>query len=154
MVLTDFGQTVLRHAQQIAAEIEATVALTENRRAEPTGQLRISMPGDFTQDMIGKILAGFIAQYPGVNLDIDVSQRRVDIISENFDLALRMGSLPDDSTLTTRQIGAFGVGLFASPQYLAEHKAIHNPQDLLHCAALKLQGRSNEVLPWRMYRNG
>lgn len=148
VVVTDFGQAVLRHAQQIAAEVEATSAISENRRAAPTGQLRISMPGDFTQDMIGKLLADFITHYPGVTLDIDVSQRRVDIVSENIDVALRLGKLPNDATLAARSIGTFHVGLFASPSYLKKYAPIREPEDLMKHEILKLQPRYGETAPW------
>lgn len=154
MVVTDFGQAVLRHAHQIAAELEAVQALMENRQAAPTGLLRISMPGDFTQDMIGRLLAGFIADYPGVNLDIDVSQRRVDIVGENFDIALRLGKLQDDSTLAARLIGEFKVALYASRAYLKKHGEIRHPDDLMERSALNLQRRGAEIEPWRMSSNG
>lgn len=150
VVLTDFGQAVLRHAQQIVAEVDATIAISENRRAAPTGQLRISMPGDFTQDMIGKLLANFIEDYPGVTLDIDVSQRRVDIIGENFDVALRMGELQNDATLVARPIGTFHVGLYASPSYLKKYDNINTPEQLLSHNALKLQARNGTVSPWTL----
>jgi DNA-binding transcriptional LysR family regulator len=149
MVITDFGQAVLRHAQQISAEVEATVALTENRRAIPTGQLRISMPGDFTHDMIGALLASFIEKYPGVNLDIDVSQRRVDLIGENFDVALRMGKLQSDSTLVARKIGTFRIAPYAAASYIKNQGAVLHPDELMKRSVLKLQRRGGEVEPWR-----
>lgn len=154
MVVTDYGEAVLRHAQQIVAELEAVHDLTEHRQAAPAGQLRISMPGDFTQDMIGKLLSGFITDYPGVSLDIDVSQRRVDVIGENFDVALRMGKLQDDSTLAARQIGQFSVALYASPTYLRNHGQIQRPDDLMAHSVLKLQRRGADSESWQMSCEG
>lgn len=139
MVITEYGRAVLRHAQQIASEMDATLALTENRRAIPSGHLRISMPGDFTQDMIGELLAGFIEKYPEVTLDIDVSQRRVDIIGEGFDVVLRIGKLQNDATLVARQLGNFRVALFASPAYIKKHGQLTHPQELMGYSTLKLQ---------------
>lgn len=147
VVVTDFGKAVLRHAQLIVAEVDTTVAIAENRRATPSGQLRISMPGDFTQDMIGRLLAGFIESYPGVELDIDVSQRRVDIIGENYDVALRMGELQNDATLVARSVGTFRVGLYAS-SYLKKYPTITEPNQLLQHSVLKLQAQNGEVSPW------
>lgn len=152
VVVTDFGQAVLNHAQQIVSEVEATVAIAENRRAVPTGHLRISMPGDFTPDMIGKFLADFIEKFPGITLDIDVSQRRVDIIGENFDLALRMGSLQNDATLVARAVGTFRTGLYASPSYLKNVESIVQPDDLLNHSVLKLQAVNGELNPWILMR--
>ena len=152
MVITDFGQAVLQHAQQIAAEVEAAVALTENRRAMPTGLLRISMPGDFAQDMMGSLLAGFIEQFPGINLDIDVSQRYVDLVSENVDVALRIGTLPSDSTLVARQIGAFPVALYANAEFMRSQGPVQTPDDLHQRATLRLQTRGGGLEPWRLNR--
>jgi DNA-binding transcriptional LysR family regulator len=152
MVITDFGQAVLHHAQQISAEVEAAVALTENRHAMPTGLLRISMPGDFTQDMLGSLLAGFIERFPDINLDIDVSQRRVDLVSENVDVALRIGKLHSDSTLVARQIGTFPVALYASAEFMRRQGPVSVPDDLYQRATLRLQMRGGDVDPWRLSR--
>lgn len=153
MVLTDFGYAVLNHARQIAAEMEATIALTDSRKRVPTGKLRISMPGDFTQDMIGKLLADFINSFPSVSLEIDVSQRRVDIIGENFDLALRLGLLQNDATLVARSIGAFRVGLYAAPSYLVKSAKIHEPFQLMQHSTLKLQSQFGMSEPWLLVRD-
>ncbi|KTB95206.1 LysR family transcriptional regulator [Pseudomonas syringae ICMP 11293] len=152
MLITDFGQAVLHHAQQISAEVEAAVALTENRRAMPTGLLRISMPGDFTQDMMGSLLAGFIERFPGVNLDIDVSQRHVDLVSENVDVALRIGKLQSDSTLVARPLGSFPVALYASAEFTSRHGPVLVPDDLHGLSTLRLQMRGGDAQPWRLSR--
>lgn len=149
MSVTDFGQAVFRHAQQISAELSAVDALTEQRKITPSGLLRVSLPGDFTQDIIGQCLAEFIETYPLVTLEIDASQRRVDLISEGFDIALRIGALPDDSSLVARLVGQFEIGLFAAPSYLRQHTAITHPQDLLNCAMLKL---NSDLLPMQLFR--
>jgi DNA-binding transcriptional LysR family regulator len=152
MVITDFGQAVLRHAQQIASEVEAAVALTENRRAIPTGLLRISMPGDFTQNMMGSLLAGFIERFPGISLDIDVSQRYVDLVSENVDVALRIGKLQSDSTLVARPLGTFPVALYASAEFIRRHGPVRVPDDLHGLATLRLQMRGGDAQPWWLSR--
>lgn len=138
MTITPFGQAILRHTQQIAAEITAIDALIEHRSIVPSGKLRVSLPGDFTQALISEFLADFIADYPQITLDIDVSQRRVDLIAEGFDLALRIGTLADDASLAARLLGHFELGLYASPRYLHHAAKISQPDDLLAHPLLRL----------------
>jgi len=138
MTITPFGQAILRHTQQIAAEITAIDALIEHRSVVPTGKLRVSLPGDFTQPLISELLASFIVQYPQVTLDIDVSQRRVDLITEGFDLAIRIGTLADDASLAARLLGHFELGLYAAPSYLQQAEKINQPEDLLAHPLLRL----------------
>src|SRR3989441_5933658 len=88
LTLTDFGHSVLEHAHQVAAEVEAAASLAQHRQIEPSGRLRVSMPADFANVVLGPLLAEFIAKYPSISLDLDLTPRRVDLIGENFDLAL------------------------------------------------------------------
>jgi len=148
--VTDFGQALLAHAQQVTAEVEAAQALTQHRQAEPSGRLRISMPGDFATEVLGDMLGEFVARYPAITLDVDLSPRRVDLIGENFDLAIRMGDLPDDASLAARRIAAMTVGLYAAPAYLKSRGTPSEPEALMEHDALHLMSRTGEPLPWRM----
>ncbi|MCL9667588.1 LysR family transcriptional regulator [Rosenbergiella epipactidis] len=145
MTITPFGQAILRHTQQIAVEISAIDALIEHRNIVPSGKLRISLPGDFTQAIISQFLADFIAEYPQITLDIDVSQRRVDLIAEGFDLALRIGALADDASLAARLIGHFELGLYAAPSYLRHAAKIRQPEDLLAHPLLRLHSDTSPL---------
>lgn len=145
MTITPFGQAILRHTQQIAVEISAIDALIEHRNIVPSGKLRISLPGDFTQAIISQFLADFIAEYPQITLDIDVSQRRVDLIAEGFDLALRIGALADDASLAARLIGHFELGLYAAPSYLHHATKIRQPEDLLAHPLLRLHSDTSPL---------
>ena len=115
LAVTDFGHGVLEHARQIAADVEAAAALAQHRQAEPSGRLRVSMPSDFGNVVLGQRLADFIARHPTIELELDLSPRRVDLVGENFDVALRMGDLPDDATLAARRLAVFSHGLYAAP---------------------------------------
>jgi DNA-binding transcriptional LysR family regulator len=131
LTVTDFGQAVLEHAQQVTAEVEAAASLAQHRQARPSGRLRVSMPGDLASGVLGPWLADFIAQHPAISLDLDLSPRRVDLIGENFDLALRMGDLPDEASLAARRIADFSCGLYASPRYLARRGTPSEPEALM-----------------------
>ena len=89
--LTDFGLQLLEHARRVADEVDAASALGEQRRAEPSGRLRVSMPSDFANLLLADSLAAFVALHPRVELELDLSPRRVDLLAEGFDLAVRMG---------------------------------------------------------------
>jgi len=150
--LTDFGRSVLDHARQVAAEVDAAAALAQHRQLEPSGRLRVSMPSDFASLVLGTLLAEFIAKYPAIALEADLSPRRVDLIAENFDVALRMGELQDDATLAARRLAVFSNSLFASPAYLARRGVPSEPEALMEHDALHLLARDGAPIPWRLSR--
>ncbi len=152
LTLTEFGVLLLEHARQVASEVDAVQALSEHRQAQPSGRLRVSMPSDFANLLLTDMLAAFIALHPAVSLELDLSPRRVDLLGENFDLAVRMGDLPDDGLLAARRIAEFQAGLYAAPAYLAEHGDPAGPDDLLRHKALHLLGRNGDPLPWTLHR--
>lgn len=154
LTVTDFGNSVLTHAHQVTAEVEAALALTQHRQAEPSGRLRVSMPGDFAIDVLAPMLAQFIAGYPAIALELDLSPRRVDLIGENFDLAIRMGNLPDDASLAARRVAIFSEGLYASPGYLKRCGVPSEPEALMEHDALRLLARNGEPLSWKLSRAG
>lgn len=152
LTVTDFGHSVLEHAQQVAAEVDATAFLAQHRQVEPSGRLRVSMPGDFATVVLGSLLAEFVARYPAISLELDLSPRRVDLIGENFDLALRMGDLPDDASLAARRVATFSIGLYASPDYLRRRGVPREPEALMEHDALRILKRSGEPVQWTLMR--
>lgn len=150
LTLTEFGLQLLEHARQVAAEVDAVKALSEYRQARPSGRLRVSMPNDFATLLLTDMLAAFVALHPAVSLELDLSPRRVDLLGENFDLAVRMGDLPDDTLLAARRIAVFPSGLYAAPAYLAERGDPGSPQDLEQHDSLRLLGRNGEALGWTL----
>lgn len=149
-MLTEFGQQLLEHAKQVVLEVEAVAALSERRQATPTGRLRVSMPADIAHLLLADMLGAFAAMYPGISLELDLSARRVDLLGEGFDLALRVGSLPDDGLLAARRLNVMTSGVYAAPQYLAEHGTPQVPQDLLNHQTVRLIGGNGEPVPWRL----
>ena len=143
--VTDFGHNVLEHARQVMAEVDAASALAEQRQATPSGRLRVSMPADLARNVLAPMLAEFIARYPAIVLEIDLSPRRVDLIGENFDLALRMGELTDDSSLAARRFAVFSAGLYASPGYLRQRGEPTEPSDLARHEMLHVLSRTGDT---------
>lgn len=115
--LTELGLQLLEHARQVAAEVEAVGALSERRQATPSGRLRVSMPSDFGNLLLADSLAAFVAMYPSIQLELDLSPRRVDLLGEGFDVVVRLGKLPEDSLLVARRLADFPAGLYAAPNY-------------------------------------
>lgn len=148
LTLTEFGHTVLEHAQQIAAEVDAASTLAQHRQIEPSGRLRVTMPADLASLMLASMLADFVAQHPAISLELDLTPRRVDLIGENMDLAIRMGDLPDDASLKARRLAVFTSGLYASPAYLARRGTPPEPAALMEHDALHLLSRNGDAAPW------
>lgn len=150
--LTEFGTLLLAHARQVVAEVDAVEALRERRQAAPSGRLRVSMPSDLAHLLLADTLAAFVVLYPEITLDIDLSARRVDLLGEGFDVAVRMGELDDDVLLAARRLKVLSVGLYASPDYLAEQGVPQSPDDLERHRAVRLLGRSGEPAGWVLTR--
>ena len=129
--VTDVGQSVYRHAQSMLAEAQAAREAVDRVSAEPRGLIKVSSPVALAQDMLAKLLPEFLAAFPLVRVQLHVSNRRVDIIPEGFDVALRVRSrLQDDGELVLRSFGQISELLVASPAYLKRHGRPAVPADL------------------------
>lgn len=152
--LTDFGAGVLEHARAVAAEVDGALALALHRQSKPSGRLRVSMPADFAHNVARGMLSEFVLTYPEVQLELDLTPRRVDLIGEGFDLAIRMGELSEDSQLAARRLATTHWALYASPDYLARVGEPLLPEALDAMHGLMLLTRTGDVLPWRLARPG
>ena len=150
--LTEFGEQLLEHARQLVLDLEAVQALREQRQSVPSGVLRVSMPADIAHLVVADAMAAFLTLHPAISLELDLSPRRVDLLGEGFDLAVRMGPLPDDATLVATRLVDFTHGLYASPDYLAERGEPRHPDDLLGHAAALLPGSRGDTRVWRLSR--
>ncbi|HEX7327599.1 MAG TPA: LysR substrate-binding domain-containing protein [Casimicrobiaceae bacterium] len=150
--VTDFGRGVLEHAQRIGEEVDATAQFAASRQARPSGRLRVTMPGDFAVFVLAPILARFACDQPGVTLELDLTSRFVDLIGENYDVAIRMGVLRDDASLAARRIISLTSSLYASPGYVARRGAPSEPKALMEHDTVAVLGRSGEPMPWMLVR--
>jgi DNA-binding transcriptional LysR family regulator len=154
LTLTDFGAGVLEHARVVAAEVDGALALALHRQSRPSGRLRVSMPSDFAERVAAGMLSQFALDYPEVQLELDLTPRRVDLIGEGFDIAIRMGRLDDDSQLAARKLASTHWGLYASPDYVARVGEPLLPQALDAMHGLMLLTRTGEPVPWQLQREG
>ncbi|MBD8532328.1 MULTISPECIES: LysR family transcriptional regulator [unclassified Massilia] len=152
LMVTEFGASLLEHARKVAEEAEAAGALAQHRQAAPSGRLRISLPADFANLGMSAMIGRFLARYPAVSVELDLSPRRVDLVAENFDIAIRMGDLPDDATLAARRVTLQRFGLYAAPSYTAVRGLPEHPDDLLGHDLLCLLSRAGGALSWTLTR--
>ncbi len=151
LVLTDFGETMLQYARRLVDDTEAATALALHRQVAPQGTLRVSLLPEFRQLSIVEVVTEYSRRYPNVRLELDLSARRVDLIAERFDVAVRAATqLPDDSSLVARQMTVLNNGLYASPAYLKRHGTPQAPADLLDHVGLVLVTGGGEHLIWRL----
>ena len=145
--LTEAGATFREHAARIAAEADAA-----RDALSPTGsvrgRLRVALPLSFGATHFAPVLAQLAARYPELEIQASFSDRLVDLVSEGFDAAIRLGML-DDSNLVARRIAPFGGKLVASPGYLAKHGAPHDVDELLEHATIN---RINDE--WSLMHDG
>ncbi len=129
--VTDVGHSVHRHAQAMLASAQAAREAVEQLSMTPRGVVRVSVPVTLAQEVMPEILPDFLARHPEVRLQLHVSNRRVDVIQEGFDIALRVRSrLDEDGSLILRSFGHDQQLLVASPAYLRRHGQPKCPQDL------------------------
>ena len=116
--VTDVGMSVYRHAQTMLTEAQAAREVVDRLSAEPRGVVRVSVPVALAQQQLPKLLPKFLDQYPKVRLQLHIGNRRVDLINEGFDVALRVRArLDDDGSLVMRSFGQIQEMLVASPKY-------------------------------------
>jgi len=152
LTVTDFGRAVLEHAHHVAEDVAAAESLAQHRQVQPSGRLRVTMPSDIANLVLAPMLAEFVLKYPAVTLEVDLSSRFVDLIAENFDVAVRMGELRDDATLAARRIATFTSGVYAAPAYVARRGVPAEPEALMEHDALQLLARTGDPHAWTLVR--
>jgi DNA-binding transcriptional LysR family regulator len=152
LTVTDFGLAVLEHARHVVEDVTAAASLAHNRQIEPSGRLRVTMPGDMANLVLAPLLAEFVLKYPAIMLEVDLSARFVDLIGENFDVAIRIGDLRDDASLAARHVAAFTGSLYAAPAYIARRGTPSEPEALMEHDALRILSRAGDAMPWVLKR--
>ncbi|NYH19419.1 LysR family transcriptional regulator [Paraburkholderia bryophila] len=128
--VTEVGADVLEHAQRSVEVSDAVDGIVSNQLSSVTGSLRLSAPPSVSDSLLAPLVCAFQSSYPDVRVQIFVTDRFVDHISEGVDLVFRIGELKD-STLVARKILTYRQQLLASPDYLAQSGFPETPQDLL-----------------------
>ncbi|HEY5958934.1 MAG TPA: LysR family transcriptional regulator, partial [Polyangiaceae bacterium] len=151
--LTEIGMSYHQLVVPALRTLGDAERLVRQMTAHPSGRLRLTAPNELGQLLFGEVLASYCTRYPDVVLEVELSDRRVKMIEEGFDLALRIGPIPD-SELVTRKLGhALHMGIYASPEYLRVSGTPLEPAELTrhHCMAMS---GSTSPIQWQFSRKG
>jgi DNA-binding transcriptional LysR family regulator len=118
LALTEIGEAYYERCQRIVSDIHSAEQLVTDMQASPRGRLRITASVDFSTRFLGGIIAEFLAANPEINIELEATDRLVDLIEDGFDLAVRIGPMPE-STLIARRLASLSLVLCASPAYIA-----------------------------------
>lgn len=127
--LTEAGTRYHQRAEQVLNDIDDLESQLGDLQSEARGLLRISAPVSFAIRHMAPLLTGFQKAHPAVDIDLQLNDRKVDIVEEGFDIALRIGHLKS-SSLIAKRIAPVRLVTCASPAYLAEHGTPQRPEDL------------------------
>lgn len=129
--VTEIGMNIYRYAQVMMNAAQSAHDLVDHLSEQPRGLIKVCVPVSIAQNEISRILPQFLKDYPEIKVQLLVSNRRVDIINEGIDLALRVrDNLDDDPNLVLRKFEQIEQHLFASQAYLNEFGMLTQPEDL------------------------
>lgn len=128
--LTEAGLIYFERCKRIVDEARLAHEQLGEMLDQPSGLLRVSLPVDFANTYLAPLIAEFAECYPGINFEFDLTPRRVDLVSEPFDVAIRMGE-SEPSHMIARPLARLSPHLFASPRYIELHGEPMTPSDLV-----------------------
>ncbi|WP_422135754.1 LysR family transcriptional regulator [Endozoicomonas sp. ALD040] len=145
--LTEIGLRYYQYCKRIKEEYEAAASAVESMLEKPQGRLRVCTSLGVGQSLLGDHLTDYCREYPEVELDLTLTNRRVDLIEEGYDLAFRIGDLPD-SGLIARKLCSIHLRLYAAPGF-AKHK-IKTPGDLLEHPLMLMSAKERNP-DWHLF---
>lgn len=129
LALTDAGKTYYERALPLVEEYEELLDSVTGEQSTPKGKLKISVPVTFGEMQLSPIISKFLKSYPDIQINIQLTDRRIDMLEEGVDVVIRIGGV-DDSNMVARQINTYPLVLCASPDYLKEHGYPKKPKDI------------------------
>ena len=151
--LTEAGASYYERCVRALAELDAGEACIGTGRSEPMGRLRISVPVLFGRQFVAPLMLDLAQKYPKLTIDISFNDRVVDLVDEGFDLGLRVGPLPDTTSLAARHLGQQRMLICASPSYLDEHGAPKEVQEVSRHPGI-IYSRGRVVKAWTIAAPG
>lgn len=135
LALTDAGKTYYERALPLVEEYEELLDSVTGEQSTPKGNLKISVPVTFGEMQLSPIISKFLKAYPDIQINIQLTDRRIDMLEEGVDVVIRIGGV-DDSNMVARQINTYPLVLCASPDYLKEHGYPKKPSDITNHACI------------------
>jgi DNA-binding transcriptional LysR family regulator len=129
LTLTEAGRELYERASVILGALEETESVLERSHAEPQGLLRLTCGEEFGALVVTQWMADYMKAHAAVQVQAELTNRVLDLVHEGFDLAIRVGNLPD-SSLSARMLGEIGYGFYASPAYLRSRQLPMHPEHL------------------------
>lgn len=153
--VTEIGSTFLSHCKAMLVEAEAAQEAVEFVHAEPCGTIKVTCPIALLHVHIGPALAEFMSKYPKVNVHLEASNRRVDLVAEGVDVAIRVRPAPlENSELILKVFSERGICLLASPALVEQYSMPSDPSELSAWPSLGL-GEPQHHYNWKLYsKNG
>ncbi|NTG51648.1 LysR family transcriptional regulator [Agrobacterium rhizogenes] len=148
--LTDTGREFLVHCDDMIGAAKLAFEVAERSGEAPAGRLRVSCPVGVAHIFIAPVLWKFMRAHPAVRLDLDLTNRKVDLIAEGYDVALRVRSTVDDSQLMIRRLGTSEQWLLANPSFVAENGPLSLPENLQKQPGLGPAGVRGERNLWHL----
>lgn len=140
--LTDVGETFLKRCQRLLTDLEEAETSITSGQTHLTGTLKITAPLSFGMLHLKPLINDFLQKHSDLDLEIDFNDRKVDLIDEGFDVAVRIGVL-ENSSLIARKLAPIRQAVAASPQFWKEHGYPKTPQDLEHLPCLNYSNHAN-----------
>jgi len=152
LVLTDEGTAFLEDCQRILAELEEAESAVSARSARATGRLAVSAPAGFGRQHVAPLMPSFLAEHREVRINLNLSDRLVDVIGEGVDVAIRIATLVDSSLIGVKLVDNRRV-VVAAPAYLKRHGTPQKPEDLArhNCLAISSEGSQRG---WTLQQDG
>jgi DNA-binding transcriptional LysR family regulator len=147
--LTEDGHAYYERCVRALAELDAAEAVFDTRRSSPEGCLRVSAPVHFGRRCVAPLLLELANQHRGLSIEMSFSDRVVDLVEENLDLAVCIGALPDSASLAARRLGEQRMGICAAPSYLAKHGLPTSAEEVEEHQCI-VYGPSSRHAPWRI----
>lgn len=135
VTLTPMGGDFVERCRRILENFDDAEMVLKDKQANPVGNIRLTAAGAFAEHYLVPLVAEFMVAHPGVEVDIDITNRRVDMLEEHYDLAIRSGSLPDKSSYIVKRLTGYRLSTCATPAYLETAEArglrLSEPEDLV-----------------------
>lgn len=148
LALTEAGRSYFEQAERALTELQAAAESATGMDTEARGIVRLTAPVDIGVMGLADIVAEFVREYPEIHVELSLSSKVVDLVTEGFDLAVRAGS-SRDASLVARRLGNSALGLYASPEYLKQHGRPQTVSDLANHDCVLFRGKYGKAL-WRL----